>query len=263
MPTLAALLIVLAAIFPGILGDKIYRTLVGWNWREKDWQSVIRLLGFSIAGLTIYVVLAYRFGWPLPIYVFPSSFSPNAITPQNLGDLFVAYSGHFLGATAAGLVSGAAMRLLGRWLPVYPGAWDDFVRLCVSEHWVVVSTNYGDTYAGMIRTADVSVKQDERDIVLLEPAQFKEEENNYLALPYQSIFLPATVVSSIAVIHDPERDLKRKSVVGEWLFSRGTAESAKPIQGDAGTGPELVTSEKTAKIEQSNERENKLSTGAE
>lgn len=110
------------------------------------------------------------------------------------------------------------MRLLGRWLPVYAGAWDDFVRLCVPEHWVVVSTNNGDTYAGMVRTADVSVKQDERDLVLIEPAQYKDAENNYLVLPYQSMFLSATIISSIAVVHDPERDVKRRSDVGQWLF---------------------------------------------
>lgn len=247
MPTLAALLIVVAAIFPGILGDKIYRTFVGWNWREKDWQSVIRLLGFSITGLTIYVVLAYRFGWPLPIYVFPSSFNLNAITPQTLGPLCIAYSGHFAGATAAGLVGGIVMRILGRWLPVYPSAWDDFVRLCVSEHWVVVSTTNGDTYAGMVRTADVSVKQDERDIVLLEPAQYSEKENNYQVLSYQSIFLPATIVSSIAVVYDPDRDLKRNSVVGDWLFPTRT-QPTEEVEGKGQSQQELVTGQEDAKM---------------
>jgi hypothetical protein len=225
MPTtLASFLIILLAIFPGALADKLYRMIMGVNWREKEWQIIIRLLGFSLSGIILYSVIAYYLGWPQPIYIFPSNYNADVLKPESLPLIFIPYGGHFLSATLIGLLSAVAMRFLGRWVPTYTGAWEDFIRLSVPEHWVVVTLNSGEVYAGILQSADTSVKQDERDLVLLEPALYRKKEGKYVASSYHSMFLPAKIVYSIAAVYNPETDTERVSAVRQQLFTGGDPE---------------------------------------
>jgi len=65
------------------------------------------------------------------------------------------------------------------------------------------------------------VERGERDLVLTEPAIFIDESRNYVALPYQYMFLRADLIYCVAVIHDPSID-KRTFPVGESPFSEET-----------------------------------------
>jgi hypothetical protein len=48
MPTsVSAVLVPLIAVFPGLIGNWVYQNLVGVDWREREWRSVLRMLGFS------------------------------------------------------------------------------------------------------------------------------------------------------------------------------------------------------------------------
>lgn len=221
MPTsISAILIIVLAVFPGAVGDLIYRTLVGVTWREKEWQSIFRLLGFSICGLALYTIVTERTGWLSPIHVFPSSYTSGVVTPKNLSLVFIPYAGHFIGATIAGLIAAGGMRALShfRVFSLFD-AWDGFVRYCVPRHWVVISLKNSEVYAGIIEFIDRSVKAGERDIVLKEPAQYKREVNNYVALEYQYLFIPASLVMSIAVCYDQSIDKERITTIGEYIFT--------------------------------------------
>ncbi len=68
IPTTTGAVIVLLAILPGFVGDYIYRSFTRVDWREKDWRSVLRLLGFSVVGAALYSLVAELFHWPAPIH---------------------------------------------------------------------------------------------------------------------------------------------------------------------------------------------------
>ena len=106
-----------------------------------------------------------------------------------------------------------------KWTPTspYPAAWDDFIRIGVQKHWVVIRLTNGEAYAGIIQYVDTSVNQRERDIVLLEPAIYLEKKQTYKVIPYQHLFLPAALISSVAVVYDPNVD-KRITQIGLNLF---------------------------------------------
>ena len=77
MPTtLTALLILLFAIVPGMFGEMVYRIIAGTDWRETQWSKVARIIGISIAGLVLYIVLASLTGLPTPQYLFPVARQP-------------------------------------------------------------------------------------------------------------------------------------------------------------------------------------------
>lgn len=50
--SVSALLIAAFAILPGVPGERIYTMIVGWDWREDKWWRTLRLLAFSLAGLS-------------------------------------------------------------------------------------------------------------------------------------------------------------------------------------------------------------------
>ncbi len=55
MPTTPAeILIIALVILPGLLGDRVYKLLVGIDWREKEWRGILRLIAFSVAGAALY-----------------------------------------------------------------------------------------------------------------------------------------------------------------------------------------------------------------
>lgn len=216
---LAPLLILLLAILPGTVADRLYRTIIGVHWQEKEWQMVLRLLMFSIVGAGLYSIVANYFGGPQLTYLFPSSYTSGAITPNTLHLAFAAYAGHFLGATLVGLFIVAANKLLAPWVTTYPGGWDTFVRDCVKGHFVVVALENTQAYAGYIKSADASVAKSERDLILQEPALY--QNGQYIALPYQYLFLPASLVSSIGVIYDNALDGNRLTQIGMPVFAQG------------------------------------------
>lgn len=223
MPTtLTSLFVLLFAIIPGVVGEKFYRVIAGEDWRAQQQQTrrIIRIFAVSIGGLVGYVLLA---GWthlPQPVYIFPSSFAAPILSDVQLREVAFAYIGHTLIATLLGLAVGWIVMKTSEFgsVSAYPDTWDRFARSLVENHWVLVTLTSGETYAGMIEKADISVQQKERDIVLVEPALYDEETNEYHVLPYQYFFVPGALVGSIAVYYNPEIDVERETVVGQVLF---------------------------------------------
>src|ERR1700686_4937266 len=107
--SVAALLIAAFAILPGVPGERIYTMLVGWDWREDKWWRTLRLLAFSLVGLSAYAVVAPRFSAPQAAYVSPRAIE--MLRPDQLGTLAVAFLGHVVGAAVCGAVAGYLVRL--------------------------------------------------------------------------------------------------------------------------------------------------------
>ena len=220
MPTeISSLLILLLAVLPGIPGERIFVRFTGSNWREKEWESIIRVLIFSVLGLIIYSTLASLLKLPDPVYIFPSTFNTQNIDSINLSTISIAYLGHWLSSALTGLIFGYISHLISIKVPslIIPSSWDIFIRKQVPNHWVIVSLINDNKYAGILSVVDSSVGPSERDIVLEEPAVYIELNNNYKALQYKSIFLPASLISSIAVVHDPDLD-QRITQINTFIF---------------------------------------------
>ena len=160
---------------------------------------------------------------PEPIYIFPSTFKPDTLESINISKISIAYLGHWITSAIIGLLIGLLIQFIASISPssVYPSSWDVFLRNHISNHWVVVSLTNGESYSGIFSCSDLSVGTEERDVIIEEPALFIESENNYKSLPYKSLFLPSSLITSIAVLHDPELD-KRITEVGTFMFSGGT-----------------------------------------
>jgi len=221
MPTtITALIIIIVAIFPGVLGNRAYQVIVGIDWRDKDFQVILRLAGFSVIGAVLYSIVADMSDFfPLPLHLIPSSYESLADNPENLLKIIYPYIGHLVGGFVAGVLAALAVLLLSKFssTTAYPGAWDDFIRKHVPKHWVIIGLKNGDVYAGKIKTADLSVSKEERDIVLEEPCLYEKISGNYRSLNYQYIFIPSDNLYSLAVVHDSKLD-KRIIEVGENLF---------------------------------------------
>jgi len=222
MPTtITALIIIIVAIFPGVMGNKAYQTIVGINWRDKEFQVILRLAGFSIIGAVLYSIVADLSGvLPLPLHLIPSSYESLSDRPELLSRIIYPYLGHLIGGLVAGILAALAVLLIAlvSSTTAYPAAWDDFIRKCVSKHWVIIGLKNGNVYAGKIKTADLSVSNNERDIILEEPCLYNEDTENYKSLNYQFIFIPSENIYSLAVVHDAKLD-KRIIPVGENLFN--------------------------------------------
>ncbi len=221
MPTtITALIIIIVAVFPGVLGNRAYQTIVGINWRDKEFQVILRLAGFSVIGLVLYSIAADLTGFlPLPLHLLPNSYESLSDNPSYLLNIIYPYMGHLFGGFIAGIIGALGMILLSKISSqtAYPGAWDDFIRKHVSKHWVIIGLKNGDVYAGKIKTADLSVSKEERDIILEEPCLYEKEKANYNSLNYQYMFIASDTIYSIAVIHDSKLD-QRLVPVGEYLF---------------------------------------------
>ena len=229
MPTtITALIIIIVAIFPGVFGNKAYQAIVGINWRDKEFQVILRLAGFSIVGAVLYSIVADWVSFlPPPLHLIPSSYESLSDSPENLLKIIYPYLGHLVGGFAAGVLAALAVLLLAKFssTTAYPAAWDDFIRKYVSKHWVIIGLKNGNVYAGKIKTADLSVSNDERDIILEEPCLYENETGNYRSLNYQYIFIPSENLYSLAVVYDPKLD-KRIITVGENLF-KGEADNGQ------------------------------------
>lgn len=221
MPTnISALLILVLAILPGTFGNYMYKILIGVDWRERDFWSVLRLISFSVFGVGLYIFVAKFFNCPAPIYLIPSTYKTFSGNLDEFIAIFVPYFGHLLGSFVVGVLSGLGAILLAKIFArtPYPSAWDDFLRACIPKHWVVVSLHNGESYAGKLKTADLGVEVSERDLVIEEPCVYDEGQSNYIALNYQYIFIPSNYWYSVGVIHDPAIDKKRLVDVDTPLF---------------------------------------------
>jgi hypothetical protein len=221
-------LVLLLAIFPGVLGGRIYHLLVGVDWREKEWQSALRLLGFSIFGATLYSVFASWVHLLPPTHLFPATYITVAADPRLIARLvFLPYTGHLIGGTLAGLGAALATRALARFSSgsAHPCAWDDFIRRYAPGHWVTVGLTNGEAYAGKLLYADVGVASGERDLVLGEPAVYEPGSGNYIATSHQHLFITAANLSSIATYYDPAMD--NRTVQPSQLLFTGEANEQK------------------------------------
>jgi hypothetical protein len=217
LPTSTTALLIALAILPGVAGEKAYRLLVGVDWREDKWQRTLRLLIFSVVGLATYAVMAGWLNAPAPAYVLPTELA--RVTSGSIAALGLAFLGHVAAAAMVGAITGIASRGVARLMSrtAYSSAWDHFVNACVKQHWVTLGLQNGDVYLGYIDIADMSVAAAERDVILREPALFDTSVRRYRALEYQSMFIPGTLISSVAVISDTKLD-KRITIAGEILF---------------------------------------------
>ena len=219
MPTsIAAALVLAFAMLPGFIGSRVYQSFVGFDWRERQWRAVMRLCGFSVAGAALYTLFASGLDLAPPVHLFPSTF--RSLTPESpvLVQLSSAYVGHVLGSVIAGWLAIGSAKVLAKFssTSLYPAAWDDFVRTYAPKHWVVVGLTNGLVYAGKLKNSDVAVAMEDRDLVLEEPCAHDAKNDEYRALSYQYLFVPAATWYSIAVISDPE-DV-RTVPFGELLF---------------------------------------------
>jgi hypothetical protein len=212
--TVAALLIAAFAVLPGVPGEKIYTLLVGWDWREDKWLRTLRILSFSLVGLAVYAIVAPMIGAPPPAYISPKSIEQ--MTAAQIAVFAAAFLGHVAGASMCGALAGLAIRIAARLTArsAYSSSWDHFMKACVRGRWVTVRLTTGETYAGFIDTADVSVAANERDVILREPAMYDEQRRTYRSLQYQTMFL---LGSTLAAVTDLSID-KRITRVGEELF---------------------------------------------
>ena len=220
-PTLTGILILIFAVLPGVPGDRMYRVFVGYDWREDQWQRILRLITFSLFGLALYTSVAPFISAPFPAYLSPALLEKAVANETSFGQVMVSLLGHFAGASFAGAASGLALRLIARFRAssAYYSAWDHFVRNCAKSHWVLIGLQNGESYSGFIETADVSVAASDRDIILREPALYDAEQNEFVALGYQSLFIPGSLVSSLSTVFDSTRD-KRIIPVGESVFTK-------------------------------------------
>jgi hypothetical protein len=219
--SLAAVLVLVFALFPGFIGNRIYETFIGIDWREREWRTVLRLTGFSVTGAVIYSAIAPYMGlnqYP-PLHLFPSTFRHLTADSPLVNKIAIAFIGHIACSVIAGVLAVVSANGMG-WISsksMYPGAWDDFVRRYTADHWVIVGLKNGMVYAGKLKNADVAVATEDRDLVLEEPCEYNSDSGQYVAVGYQHLFVPASTWYSIAVIYDHSRD-KRTVQVSEALF---------------------------------------------
>ncbi len=209
MPTtLAGILILAFAVLPGVPGDKIYRMLVGYDWREDQWHRALRLLGFSLFGLALYSLVAAGTGLSSPHYLSPKLLQEAVGNPEAVPGLLGPLIGHFIFSGLAGLGGAGIVRALARFsrVSVFSGSWDHFVFRCVPHHWVIVGLRNGESYTGALEAADTSVGPAERDLVLQEPAKYESAKGRYEVTGYQYLFIPGEFVASIGVVHEPSLD---------------------------------------------------------
>jgi hypothetical protein len=199
---------------PGGFGEWLYRRIVGFDQNEKQIYAAVRLVGFSVVGLCLYT-LTCVWGSPLPVYVYPKGVA--ALTPAGFPAVAAAFFGHCLGGALSGVAGGWATRLSA---PLFHSSahesWDCFVRHYVKNRWVIVDLDNGQRYAGMVQNADVSANPAERDIVHCEPAPFNSETGEYVATPYEYMYIPAKMLSSVGAL-SVDQD-KRVSNIGVSIF---------------------------------------------
>lgn len=219
--TVAGLLVFLLAVIPGLPAGKIYDAAVGVRWRETNSEQLLRLLAFSVIGLVAYAIAAGRFSWPDPSYVLPKTFTSEGFTVSQLGPMSVAYLGHVVGASLVGVIAALGLKGLTSFSPLSADrdAWDQFVNFSVPEHWVLVTLRTGESFAGKMHHADVSVGPEFRDVVLEEPALYDEDAGVHRTTWYQHLFISGSDIASVATVYMEDVDTEdRMTMPGDLLF---------------------------------------------
>lgn len=216
--TVGVLVILLLAVIPGFPGERAYASFVGLDWREDRIWRLVRILLFSVAGLVLYIAVAALMSLPLPFYVVPQRVT--ALVVNDLPSAAAVFTGHALCAFLVGIGTAFSERKLAEWTgsTTHVDVWDDFVNGFAPDHWVIVKLANGRTFAGILEGADTEARREERDIILTEPALYDEEKQAFISEQYQHLYLPAALISSIAVYHDPEQD-SRITPVNQPLFT--------------------------------------------
>jgi len=216
--TISGLLVILFAVLPGVPGNSIYQRIIGKDRKESQWNTVIRMIGFSVGGLILYILLGGLINAPLPIYISPSTFINFNINRVTLLTISGAFTGHFICSILISLIFSVILLLINRWSKSTenPDTWDKFVEKYVEKHWVVVKINNGDAYAGILERADIAIEQNERDLILKEPAKYSIKAENYIATSYQYLFLLGSTITSIGIVSKP--DDKRLTTIGSPIF---------------------------------------------
>lgn len=147
MPTtVTALAIIVFAIVPGVLGETVYRLVVGNDWRQSEWERVVRIVTLSVGGL-VFTSLILLMPRQLPL---PTTFS--AISLEDPGDIrrlmrlaTGVYIIHFVSSSALGGLVALATRYVSEKtsMSTYPDSWDVFAKRYVVKHWVAVTLTDG------------------------------------------------------------------------------------------------------------------------
>jgi hypothetical protein len=221
--TIEALLVLLFAVLPGVPGNLVYQKIIGKDRKEEQWGTVVRIVGLSLGGLMLFIVLGSLVNAPIPAYLSPTTFSNFSLERVFLVSMSLAFVGHTLGALIVSWIGALAIQELNRRTRStdYPDTWDKFARELTSFHWVVATMKDGARYAGMLSRADTSIAQDERDLILEEPGLYSKARDNYISTPYKYLFVPGTLVASIGVVADNTVDTEGRVVqIGEPMFPK-------------------------------------------
>jgi hypothetical protein len=217
--TLNALLVILFFALPGIAGNAIYMKATGINWREEPGRTVVRIFSISLGGLLLYVLVGSLLNAPLPSYLSLDTLDTLALRRTASIRMSIAFIGHLLAAILVGFAA-AKMSQVGKG-PGQTGfvdGWHEFVSAHANGHRAVVETNRGATYAGYIQMAGPEKKADERDVILAEPAVYRADQDKYLPLPYNYLFLPGKIVDSVAITNG-ESDNRLESLQDSQLVT--------------------------------------------
>ena len=240
MPTSIATATVIAlALIPGAFGAYVWALVNGQDWREKEWESAIRFLGFSVLGLGLYVIGALGLGLPAAIHVLPSTYEAAALNAGALSGIFLPYLGHIVSSAVVGGAAAWAHRGISalRGSSSQPSTWDHFLKNAVPNHWVVVTLKSGDVYAGYVQTAEESAPSTERDVILRNPAKFDEGLNNYRVTSLRDMFIPAELIQNLGTVRS-EAELSAAPVVDALLFparANDERQDTAPTQAITGT----------------------------
>ncbi len=199
--TLSALLVILFVAIPGIAGNAIYTKITGTNWREDPWRNVVRIFSISLGGLILYVLAGNLLNAPLPGYLSLDTLGTFATRRTATIRMSIAFLGHFVAALLVGFVAAKIAQNLNKSAGQsgFVDGWHEFVAVHANGNWAVVGTESGDIYAGYIQMAGPEKKADERDVILAEPTVYRRDQEKYVSLPYQFLFLPGKVVESVAI----------------------------------------------------------------
>jgi hypothetical protein len=218
--TIAALLITLFAVMPGILGNGIYELIVGSKRNEELWDRIFRIVSFSFLGLALYVlVFVPLFHLPVPLYLFPQTFSSPSIDQTQVVQTVLVLLMMILLSTLSAFFIAFAVKTYNKFSPVTTThTYDEFIRGYIHGHWVIVNLKSGESYAGILERGDINVKIEERDVILREPALYDKVKKNYFTSTNQYLYFPGDSIRSISVIYDSSIDPDRIVPVNRQLF---------------------------------------------
>jgi len=221
--TINGLLVFLFALIPGVPGETVYSNVAGLNWRENRLRRVIRIIIISLAGLMCYILVddlgnhLGLFDLVDPIYVMPSMLA-EGVSRETVSSITLAYLGHVMCSTTIGVGLAYGWDYVASRIQktTYPSAWADLVDDHAPGHWVVITLKDGETWAGMIETADTNVPSEDRDVLLREPALYDENQGGYVVSQHQHLYLPADLVKSVAAVHDEKQEEERNRRMTEY-----------------------------------------------